>query len=73
MSVHEVIDVGMCFQILLCPQHQMFLILTHVVGLLAIFALQPAVLGPLQAKGNAPARMDHREHFLQSAAVEHSA
>lgn len=71
VAVDEEIDVGMAFQVFFGVEHQILLVLTHVVGFPAIDAFQSAMLGPVQSKFYAPARMYGGEERLQGPAVEH--
>ena len=55
MAIDKVVDIGVILDVLLCEKHQMFALVTHVGWLLAVGALQPRVLGPVQSEPHAPA------------------
>ena len=73
VPVDEEVDVRMRLQVGFGVEHQRLLVLAHVVRVLAVHALQTAVLGPVEAQCHAPARMQGGEQALHRAAVEQQA
>ena len=71
VPVDVVVDVRMRLHVLLCVEHEIFLVLAHVRLFLAVETFQPAVLCPVQPELHAPPRVNEVEHLLASTAVEH--
>ena len=71
VTVDEIVDVGMVFDVFLGEEHQVLTVLSHIVGFLAVGMLQTAVLRPGEAQPHAPAGVDGIEQFLAGAVVEH--
>ena len=70
VPVDEEVDVRVRLQVVLGIEHQWFLVFAHVVRVLAVRALQAAVLGPVEAQRHAPAGMQGGKEALHRAAVE---
>ena len=49
LSVDEVIDIRVTFQVFLGVEHQEFFVFTHIVGLLAVHTFQTAMFCPIQS------------------------
>ena len=73
VPVDEEVDVRVRLQVVLGVEHQRFLVLAHVVRVLAVHAFQAAVFGPVEAQRHAPARMQGGEEALHRVAVEQHA
>ena len=70
MPIDEEIDIGMLLHIRFGEAHQRFLVLTHIGRFLSVFALQSAMLGPVETKGHAPSGMDSGEQALAQSVAE---
>ena len=70
MSVDEIVDVGVVLDVFLSEKHEMLAVFTHIGRFLVIRTLHAAVLGPVESKPHAPARMKGREGPLTGAVVE---
>ena len=73
VPVDEIVYVLVPLQILLGVAHQKLPVLAHVGCLLAIGALETAMLGPGESESHAPAGMDEVEETLARAVMEHAA
>ena len=70
MTIDKIVDVGMRLHILLCPQHQILFVLTHIGRLLSVGAFQTTVLSPVETQLHAPPGMEEVEQTLTTAVVE---
>lgn len=70
---NEEVDVGVILEIGLGKEDEGFFVLALEGRFAAVFALEAAVFGPLQAEAHAPARMEGGEETLRQAIVEEGA
>lgn len=70
---NEEVDVGVILEIGLGKEDEWFFVLALEGRFAAVFALETAVFGPLQAEAHAPARMEGGEETLCQAIVEEGA